>query len=338
MNLIPFTPVELAPGSRLGTLFYFTTLPCTRPSRTTFLDPDNRWAIEGVHPKDRVTGHTAKINALKMSLDELRAKTDMGTERIRTLLHTHRGKLEKLLTELLAKGWAGWAQQAVELHTFYADHENQTKEGKGFFKLNDESIATVREDLATNYQALPDHHLEEVAQMLEEYRVAELEIGHQLQATEAHRVAIGQQMIETVHLSDSPREDAGPTPQETPAAATSVPPVSEPMMMEAVVFAPIPITDATEAATPTSPTSNMPLQADTCTAMEQPAHSEPTSEQTTAPADRTPEPEPSEPLQTNERAEAIGIDAAITEPPLLTTPPTDPTPPEPNILDIFDDA
>ena len=35
-------------------------------------------------------GHTAKINAVKLSLDELRAKTDMGTERIRTLLHTHR--------------------------------------------------------------------------------------------------------------------------------------------------------------------------------------------------------------------------------------------------------
>ena len=113
----------------------------------------------------------------------MQANTDLGTERIHTLLHTHRGKFETLLTEALAKGWAGWAQQAAELHTFRADHENRTKEGKGFFKLNDKSIATVPEDLATDYQALADQHLEEVAQILEEYGAAELEIGHQLQAT-----------------------------------------------------------------------------------------------------------------------------------------------------------
>ena len=107
----------------------------------------------------------------------------MGTERIRTLLHTHRGNFEKLLTDTLAKGWVGWAQQVAELHRFRADHENRVKEGKGFFKLNDESITTVREDLANDYQALADQHLEEVAQILEEYGAAELEIGHQLQAT-----------------------------------------------------------------------------------------------------------------------------------------------------------
>ena len=133
------------------------------------------WAEVKLQYEVRAQGHTAKINALKTSLDELRAKTDMGTERIRTLLHTHRGKFEKLLTEALAKGWAGWAQQAAELHTFRADHENRAKEGKGFFKLNDESIATVREDLATDYQALADQHLEEVAQILEEYGATELE-------------------------------------------------------------------------------------------------------------------------------------------------------------------
>ena len=98
---------------------------------------------------------------------------DMGTERIRTLLHTHRGKFETRLTEALAKGWAGWAQQAAKLHTFHADHENQTKAGQGFFKLSNKSIVAVREDLATDYQALADRHSEEVAQILEEYGAAE---------------------------------------------------------------------------------------------------------------------------------------------------------------------
>ena len=64
------------------------------------------WAEMKLQYKVRAQGHTSKINTLKLSLDELRAKTDMGTERICTLLHSHRGKFKKQLTEALAKGWA----------------------------------------------------------------------------------------------------------------------------------------------------------------------------------------------------------------------------------------
>ena len=178
--------------------------------------------------------------------------------------------------------------------------------------------------------------MEEVAQILEECGATELEIGHQLQANEADRLATGQQTIETVELPENPREDAGSTPQESPVDATSAPPVSELTLTEAVDSAPIPITNTTEATYPTPP--DMPLQAHKCTTTEQPAHMKLTSEQATAPAKLTPELEPSEPLQTNEPTEAKGTDVAVTEPPSVTTPPTDPTPPEPSILDIFDDA
>ena len=119
----------------------------------------------------------------------------MGTERIQTLLQTHRGKFKKMLTEALAKRWVGWAQQAAELHTFRADHENRTKAGKGFSKLSKESIATVHEDLAIDYQAMANQHLEEVAHILEEYGAAELKISHQLHKDEAERLVIGQQTI-----------------------------------------------------------------------------------------------------------------------------------------------
>ena len=42
----------------------------------------------------RAQEQAAKINTLKWSLDELRAKTDMGTKRIRIMLNTHRGRFE----------------------------------------------------------------------------------------------------------------------------------------------------------------------------------------------------------------------------------------------------
>ena len=121
-----------------------------------------------------------------------------------------------------------------------------------------------------------NHHLEEVAQILEEYGAAELDIGHQLQATEADRLATGQQTIETVELPDSPPEDVGPASQETQVDTTLASPISEPTLTEVVDSAPIPMPDATEATTPTPP--YMPLQPDKCTTMEKPAHAELTLE------------------------------------------------------------
>ena len=223
-------------------------------------------------------------------------------------------------------------------NTFRADHENRTKSGQGFFKLSNESIATVRKDLATDYQALADRHLEEVAQILEEYGAAEVEITHQLQTNKDDRRATGEQPIEIVELSDSSPEGAGPTPQEDPVVAA--PPVSNPTSTEASDSGSIPIPDATEAATPLPTTLDAPPQAEshTTATREQPVHPEPTPELATTPTDLMPEPEPSEPLQTNEPTGAVETEAAVIEPPSITTPPTDPTPPEPSLLDIFHDA
>ena len=104
----------------------------------------------------------------------------------------------------MEKGWAGWTQQAAELHTFRADHENRTKAGKGFFKLNNESIATVREDLTADYQAVVDRHSEEVVQILEEYSAVDIEIVHQLTQYEADRQATGRKTVEMVELPNNP--------------------------------------------------------------------------------------------------------------------------------------
>ena len=49
-----------------------------------------------------------------------------------------------------------WASQAAELHTYHADWENRKKEGRGFYKLNDEGVAAIREDLALDYCALAE--------------------------------------------------------------------------------------------------------------------------------------------------------------------------------------
>ena len=104
---------------------------------------------------------------------------------------------------------------------------------------------------------------------------------------------------------------------------------------------PIPIPDATEAATPMPTTLDTLPQAESRTTArrESPAHPELTSEPATPPhADPMPEPEPSESLHTNETTGAVETEAATPDPTPVTTPPTDPTELELSILDIFDDA
>ena len=100
----------------------------------------------------------------------------MGTERIRTLLHSHKDRFVRQLKEAMNRGWADWAKQATELHTFRVDKENRRKEGKSFYKLDEGSIATVLEHLTSDYQALADHHSEEIVQLLEEFGATEVEI------------------------------------------------------------------------------------------------------------------------------------------------------------------
>ena len=124
-----------------------------------------------------------------MSLSKLRPKTEMGAQNIRTLLYSHIDRFVQQMKEVLERGWASLTKQAAELHTFHTDQKNRVKEAKGFYKLNEESIASVREDLEADYQALADHHSEEVVQLLEDYGASDLEIARHLHEYEDVRKA-----------------------------------------------------------------------------------------------------------------------------------------------------
>ena len=69
-----------------------------------------------------------------------------------------------------------WATHASELHTYRADWENRKKEGRDFHKLNDESVATVREDLSQDYRTLVEQQSEELAQLLDNFGESQEEL------------------------------------------------------------------------------------------------------------------------------------------------------------------
>ena len=74
------------------------------------------------------------------------------------------------------KGWTAWAAQAAELHTYRADFENRKKEGRGFYKLSDDSIAVVCEDLSNDFQELAEQHSEELSQILDDFGESQEEL------------------------------------------------------------------------------------------------------------------------------------------------------------------
>ena len=58
--------------------------------------------------------------------------------------------------------WKEWSQQVAELQTLRADAENRKKAGDKFYKMDEESIITIREELSEDFFALVEVHLKEV--------------------------------------------------------------------------------------------------------------------------------------------------------------------------------
>ena len=189
------------------------------------------------------------------------------------------------------------------------DQENFLKEGKGFYKLNEESIASVHEDLAAN-----------------------LGIACHLYQYEVERKATGIQEVKTVQLLNSPLEEheSVPDTQEEPKSTTHTQ------------------TDVDSAHVPTSvltkePTSQLePMPVPTTKSTPQP---DPTQEPTTEPTPAKmldPEPTlqdtPVHPTSADTTQTKETETVASELPQLVETPTLDPTPTELSILHIFDDA
>ena len=106
------------------------------------------------------------------------------------------------LQAALDKGWVGWAKQATKHHTYRVDWENRCKEGKGFYKLSDDRIATICEDMMWDNQALANRHAEEMAQLLEDF--GESQEGTDCQLCEIRSEKAGEiKKTETIIVQDN---------------------------------------------------------------------------------------------------------------------------------------
>ena len=75
----------------------------------------------------------------------------MNETRIKILIDKHREQLNRKIEETLGHAWQEWSSQAVELHVLRVDAENERKECRGFYKMDENNIQLLREDLTEEY-------------------------------------------------------------------------------------------------------------------------------------------------------------------------------------------
>mgnify|MGYP000282343298 CR=1 FL=1 len=63
--------------------------------------------------------------------------------------------------------WSKWAQQAAELQVLRANVENRTKDGDNFYKMDAESIVTIREELSDDFLSLTGEQLTTLRRLVE---------------------------------------------------------------------------------------------------------------------------------------------------------------------------
>ena len=102
-------------------------------------------------------------------LELCRAQVSLDKTRIKILINKHRHQLNIKIEETLGRAWQECSTQAIELHVLCADAENRRKEGRGFYKMDENSIQTLREDLTEEYHNLAKSHTAAIEQLLEEF-------------------------------------------------------------------------------------------------------------------------------------------------------------------------
>ena len=145
----------------------------------------------------------------------LECRPQLGVDRIRYIMSAWRDRAQTSINEYSEKVWKEWSQQAAELQTLRADAENRKKAGDKFYKMDEESIVTIWEELSEDFFALAEGHLKEVWGLMETLDDGQLDTQLQLEKYEQDRQQQEAERRTTpITISDEERL-AGETTKET---------------------------------------------------------------------------------------------------------------------------
>ena len=117
----------------------------------------------------------AQITDLWKQLAAAQYNASMGEEKIKAILNRHKLNILKLVSDSLDRGWKTWLAQATELQILRADKDNRKTQGLGFFKMIEEAISTVHEDIARDLYDMAASHREEIIRLMHEFDKHEID-------------------------------------------------------------------------------------------------------------------------------------------------------------------
>ena len=109
----------------------------------------------------------AFIQRLKNEKKVAKDSEKLGVERIRSMMTAWQNRSKTSIDDYSVELWMQWSQQAAELQTLRADAENRKKVGDNFYKMDEESIVTIREELSDDFFSLAESHLGAVLGLVE---------------------------------------------------------------------------------------------------------------------------------------------------------------------------
>ena len=135
-------------------------------------------------------------------------RLSMGGEKVCLILSRHKANTRQMVAESLDNGWKTRSAQATELQLLSADHENREKQGQGFFKMDEATIATIQEELAHDIYELSTRHKEEITKLMEEYEDQQMATVVELDTYEKeHRQQTGE--LEANSEDEPTQEESG---------------------------------------------------------------------------------------------------------------------------------
>ena len=109
----------------------------------------------------------AIIHRLKNEKQATEDSAKLGVERIRSMVTMWRNRTKTSVDDCSVELWMQWSQQAAKLQTLRADSENRKKADGNFYKMDEESIVTIREELSDDFFSLVESHLEAGRRLVE---------------------------------------------------------------------------------------------------------------------------------------------------------------------------
>ena len=170
----------------------------------------------GEHARDTI----ALIKKLKEEKQRAEDSTKLGVGRIRAILVAWKEGTKRNIDNIYDRMVDSLVAASGRIASPSSRRRTRKKAGDNFYKMDEESIVTIREELSDNFFSLADTHLEAVRRLIE--RLNDDKLGTQLQFeryVREHQQLEAEKRILAININDEeqPEEQPNQQPKEVGA-------------------------------------------------------------------------------------------------------------------------